>query len=73
MDDTQIERLKFHVDTGDYFRLIGTILGFLEETVENKCQAVPGELMDMQCQTIERFRKDLEYLHHNYQILPKQN
>lgn len=71
MEDTQIERLKFHLESGDYFRLLATMFGFLEETVENKCETVPGEMMDIQCETITRFRKDLEYLHQHYQILPK--
>lgn len=72
MDDTQIKSLKFHVDTGDYFRVLGTVFGFLEETVESSCKAVPDELMSMQKDVIVKFRTQLEHLHAHYEIIPKQ-
>lgn len=72
MDETQIERLQFHLDTGDYFRVLATIMGFLEETVENGCATVPKEMIDLQCQALTHFRKDLAYLYDHYEILPKQ-
>lgn len=71
MDDTQISRLKFHLETGDYFRVLGTVFGFLEETVESNCKAIPDELMTMEKDAIKKFRAQLEHLHAHYQIVPK--
>ncbi|MFA5877183.1 MAG: hypothetical protein WC880_02340 [Candidatus Paceibacterota bacterium] len=74
LDDSQdtAEQLKqfvFHVENGDYFAMLATLLGFVEETaskLEEKDEAM--KIAEMQ---IARLRKNLQYLHENYNITPK--
>ncbi|TSD05286.1 MAG: hypothetical protein Greene07147_607 [Parcubacteria group bacterium Greene0714_7] len=74
LDDSQDEALQlkqfiFHVENGDYFAMLSTLLGFVEETankLEEKDEAM--KIAEMQ---IARLRHNLQYLHENYNITPK--
>lgn len=74
LDDSQdtAEQLKqfvFHVENGDYFAMLATLLGFVEETA-SKLQE-KDEAMKIAEMQIARLRKNLQYLHENYNITPK--
>ncbi|MES2994976.1 MAG: hypothetical protein V4681_03020 [Patescibacteria group bacterium] len=69
-DDDRIERLRFHIEQGDYFPFLATIVGMLRETASS-CEAVVPEA-GAQSTFAEDVRKDLIYLHENYTIAPKQ-
>ncbi len=69
--DHRLERLKFHVNTGDYFPMLATILGFLEETVQECKCGLTAEIVPVETKVVRDVRKDLSYLHHNYEIVPK--
>jgi len=65
----EIKQLIFHVENGDYFAMLSTLLGFVEETaskLEEKDEAM--KIAEMQ---IARLRANLKYLHENYTITPK--
>lgn len=64
-DDRRIERLEFHLKSGDYFPMLATILGFVEETVKDCAKD------DVQYGLIQKVRKDLMHLHKNYRIEKK--
>jgi hypothetical protein len=71
-DDERLEKLKFHLDTGDYFPMLATILGFVQETVtECECADV-ADILPMETRIVRDTRKDLMYLHSNYHIVPKE-
>jgi hypothetical protein len=70
-EEHHLERLRFHLKTGDYFPLLATILGFLEETVKECDCSAEAELAPMEARVIETVRKDLAYLNKNYHIVPK--
>lgn len=65
-DDHRIERLEFHLKNGDYFPMLATILGFLQETVKDCAKD------STQYQLVQDVRKDLMHLHKNYRIEPKE-
>jgi hypothetical protein len=68
----RIERLKFHLETGDYFPMLATVLGFIEETVsECECTQIV-EKVPLETKAVRDARKDLLYLHRNYYIVPKE-
>lgn len=65
----QLKQFIFHIDNGDYFAMLSTLLGFVEETankLEEKDEAM--KIAEMQ---IARLRHNLQYLHENYTITPK--
>ncbi len=64
-DDRRIERLEFHLNAGDYFPMLATILGFLQETAKDCAKD------DVQYELIKKVRKDLMHLHQNYRITKK--
>lgn len=59
----------FHVENGDYFAMLATLLGFVEETA-NKLQT-QDEAMKIAGAEIARLRKNLIFLQANYIIKPK--
>ena len=66
----QLKQFIFHIENGDYFAMLSTLLGFVEETankLEEKDEAM--KIAEMQ---IARLRQNLQYLHENYTITPKQ-
>jgi hypothetical protein len=68
-DDSRLERLKFHLEQGDYFPFLATVVGFLKETAETCRES--NEVTDAQMAFTDELRKDLIYLHENYQLAPK--
>ncbi|MDR3548486.1 MAG: hypothetical protein P4M11_09525 [Candidatus Pacebacteria bacterium] len=72
-DEARIEQLDFHLKTGDYFRVLGTILGFLEETLEGCSNQGAPELIPLELDVIRDTKKNLDYLHENYRITPKED
>ncbi len=72
-EEKRLERLDFHLKTGDYFRVLATVLGFLEETVADcTCSAV-SDMTPLEQEVIKSLRQDLAYLHDNYRIVPMMN
>lgn len=67
-DDKRIERLEFHVKSGDYFPMLATILGFVEETLT---QCGKSELAERQYTLLKDVKKDLMHLHQKYDIKKK--
>mgnify|MGYP001565162621 CR=1 FL=1 len=65
----QFKQFIFHVEHGDYFAMLSTLLGFVEETA-NKLQE-KDEAMKIAEIQIARLRENLQYLHENYTITPK--
>lgn len=68
-DDARIKRLTFHIEQGDYFPFLATIIGFLKETLET-CERTANENMPAQAAFAEEVRKDLLYLQEHYRITP---
>lgn len=65
-DDRRLERLEFHLKHGDYFPMVATVLGFVEEALaECKSDIVKAA-------TLKTLKKDLMHLHKHYRITPKQ-
>ena len=58
----RIERLTFHIDNGDYFPFLATVVGMLGETIK----AAGGD--PMQASFAESTRQDLLWLHERYAI-----
>ncbi len=61
-DDT---RRDFHIKTGDYFASLATIIGFIEE----KIQETDPE--SMEARLLEGVRKDAIYIQKNYTLKHK--
>ncbi|MGE5540970.1 MAG: hypothetical protein ACM3TU_01650 [Bacillota bacterium] len=75
MPDTSIhperlQELQFHLESGDYFPLLSTILGFLEEGMR-QCEQGVLALAPVEAEVLENLRMDLIYLHKHYEISPK--
>lgn len=69
-DDERIQHLLFHLETGDYFAMLATIMGFIEESLQSA--AVKNEpLKERELALIRDLKKDLMYLHENYYIESK--
>ena len=67
----RIQQLEYHIETGDYFPLLSTVLGFMEETMQ-ECETGTLSLIPMEADVIRQMRKDLVHLHTHYDILPKE-
>ena len=65
------ERLLFHIQTGDYFSVINSVLGFCEEEVVSHFEDAEMAKGSSLLGAIRIVRKDLQYLHNHYQIVPK--
>ena len=62
-DEKQLERLNFHLNTGDYFPMLAAILGFAQETVQDcKCSAEDETVM-LETDVLKNARRDLMYLY----------
>lgn len=62
------ERLLFHLKTGDYFAVLATALGFIEEAlVDNKANTIPRAELAL----LRDMRKDLLFLNTRYEIHEK--
>lgn len=62
------ERLLFHIRTGDYFAMLATALGFVEEALEAKEERV---VPSPELSVLRQMKKDLLFLHANYNIREK--
>lgn len=64
-----VNNFDFHVKNGDYFAMIATLLGFVEETTQKLKEK--DEAMKIAEAQIMALRKNLLYLQENYKIEPK--
>ncbi len=64
--DERMERLAFHIEHGDYFPFLATVIGFLKEAIEDcgvsESATKAAFASDMQ--------KDLLYLQEHYRLAP---
>lgn len=68
-DEARIERLRFHIERGDYFPFLATVFGMLGETI---AAGTPlPEIAKTQAAFADDMRKDLLYLHERYDLAPK--
>ncbi len=70
MSEERIERLSFHLKTGDYFPMLATILGFAQETVAGCGCGTDEALVSLEAGVLKNIRNELLYLHENYRIVP---
>lgn len=63
------DRIDYHVQTGDYFSFLATILGFVEESLA-RCGA--DGLTEEELNIARQLRHDLRYVQANYKILPRE-
>lgn len=68
-ENGEFHQLIFHVENGDYFAMLSTLLGFVEETAGKLEQQ--DEAMKIAEEQIVRLRANLKYLQDNYIIIPK--
>ena len=59
------ERIDFHIEHGDYFAFLATLMGFMEERLGSCCED------SKEYQLAQDLRKDLCYVHQKYAIVPK--
>lgn len=63
------EHIDFHIQTGDYFAFLATMMGFIEEALGN-CES---ELVSERERFLAReLRHDLRYIQANYRITPRE-
>jgi hypothetical protein len=67
-DDERLARLAFHVERGDYFPFLATVVGLLKETIN---ESAGREKAATEMDFAESMRKDLLYLHEHYDLVPK--
>lgn len=65
-DDERIERLKFHVDEGDYFPYLATVIGLLKDAAIGE-----GDIPEAYLPLIEDMKKDLIHLQEHYDLVKK--
>lgn len=66
------EKLLFHIETGDYFSMTATVLGFVEEKLMQLERANPLQESDSpELQLLRSTRDDLRYLNTHYTVCPK--
>ena len=58
-DFERLSKLTFHIESGDYFRSLAALLGFIEETLVSEDS---DESKTIQLEAIRASRKDLLYL-----------
>lgn len=69
-DKERLARLHFHIQTGDYFSMLSTMLGFVEETL-TEFHPAEGTLPGIEKSLLQSVRKDLLDLQENYRIEPR--
>ena len=57
--EDRIERLSYHLQTGDYFPMLATILGFVEESVQECSCVAKDELAPVEKDVLNGTRHDL--------------
>lgn len=66
------ERLLFHIKTGDYFAMLATALGFVEETLTSTKEDTEGEAtFSRELALLRDMKKDLLFLNTRYDIHEK--
>lgn len=65
------ERLEYHIKSGDYFNMVATVIGFLEESLKQHCAEDPA-LEAQEIAIAQNLRKDLMHMNENYRIEPKE-
>lgn len=70
-DFERLSKLTFHVESGDYFRSLAALLGFVEETLVSEDT---DESKLIQLEAVRASRKDLLYLdsHCSIEVRPLQ-
>ena len=64
------EEVDFHVQQGDYFPTLASILGLVAEFLEDAVRK--GEApRSFQIMALGRLKEDLMYLHKKYRIVPR--
>ncbi len=66
-DDARLKRLRFHIEQGDYFPFLASVVGFLEEAVR-VCGSDPESAE--KARYAADVRKDLIHLHEHYDLAP---
>ncbi len=64
-DAVRLARLRYHLETSDYFAFLATIFGIIEEGLLSKPADVDQELA-----LVRSMRKDLLFLQDGYHIEP---
>ena len=67
----QRERLLFHLRTGDYFAMLATALGFVEEGLSSREKRQIGENPSPELVLLRDMKKDLLFLNAQYEIHKK--
>lgn len=67
-EQENLEELHFHVQVGDYFSTLATILGFVEEMI---LEQDAKKVMTYELKVLRQVKKDLLYLNANFDIKPK--
>jgi hypothetical protein len=62
------EHIDFHIQSGDYFAFLATMMGFMEEALE-RCEA--AQLTEQECKLARGLRHDLRYIQANHEIRPR--
>lgn len=73
LKEDHIPRLKFHVESGDYFAMLSTILGIVEERIMKyeKENARKSPQSSKELELLQSLRQDLWYMYENYKIIEK--
>ena len=71
-DQERLDRLSYHLETGDYFPMLATVLGFVEESVQSCACAKTEKLLPLEAHALKGARTDLMYLHKNFKLVPIQ-
>jgi hypothetical protein len=69
-DADRLNRLSYHIESGDYFPMLATVLGFVEESVQSCSCAATEALLPLEAHALKGARTDLMYLYKNYRLVP---
>lgn len=62
-----LDGLKFHITSNDYFGTLATIISLIRQNIEKK------EGYKLNIETLNKIEKDLMFLQNNYKIVKKIN
>jgi hypothetical protein len=63
------EHIDFHIQSGDYFAFLATMMGFMEEAL-SKCES--DLVSERERYLAHELRHDLRYIQANYRIMPRE-
>ena len=69
-EDAKHARLTYHLESGDFFNTVATIVGFLEGSLIEHSTENP-ELAAHEVRLAQSLRRDLMFLNEHYRIEPK--